>query len=315
MRVVSRSSYCLGVLVVSAISVAPAQAVLVYHAALPASLPTATRTIIPSSAGIYNGAPIGDWVAQDGLFSAVAIGPHAFLTAGHFSTGSTLMLGGVTYTKNADYSDPNMTGSDLRVITVNETIPAANIAPLYTTSDETSNATAAIFGRGAPSGNTITTGQTFNGWQVPNVPLDGQLSYGLDTIDFTYDATATNHYIGWNFDPAKGSPTSLTNGDSGGAVFLLKNGIWELAGINYGISSPYATDAAGDNSSEDTIVNGAGLYFEDDDGTYQPATGPGYSLASRVSSEAAWISAYVPEPASLGLIAVAGLVTLRRRPR
>ncbi|MGN6628216.1 MAG: PEP-CTERM sorting domain-containing protein [Tepidisphaeraceae bacterium] len=293
--------------------VSPAHAVLIYHAGTGGGSPTATRTTLSSdsAAGTYSGATIGDWVGHDGDFSATPIGPHAFLTAGHFSTGGPITLGGQSYTVQSVLADPNTPNSDLRVVMVNQQIPTASIAPLYTGTDELTNNSALIFGRGVPAGASITTGATFNGWAVlGDSNLDRQLSYGLDTVDFAVPSGGSN-FLGWFFTPTEGS-TSLTNGDSGGPLFLKKNGQWLLAGINFGISSPYSTDGTDSTSFNATIVNATGLFFKDGS-TYTPATGPGYSVATRISSQSAWLAQYVPEPASLSLLSLAALLGLRRR--
>lgn len=322
MDIVSRIAI-LGAGFVLATHAAPAQAVLVYHAGVGGADPTATRTVLSSnsSAGTYTGATIGDWVGQYGKFSATAIGPHAFLTAVHLGNPSSVVtLGGISYTITGSATDPSAPNSDLRVLFVNERIPTASIAPLYTTTDEfaSSSTTAAIFGRGTPTGDVVTSTvnqQTiFNGWKTqPNGSLDGKLSYAIDTIDFTYTQDGKN-FLGWYFTDDEGI-TSLSNGDSGGALFLKKNNQWLLAGIDYGISSPFSQNADGSAPFNATIVDGRGLYAPNNDGAYAPVLGTGDSVASRISLQSGWLAQYTPEPASLSLLALGGLGLLRRRSR
>src|SRR6185503_15336483 len=109
-------------------------------------------------------------------------------------------------------------------------------APLYTKSDEPGKHLVVI-GRGTQRGTEIFLNSTLRGWnwgtsdQVRRwgendvtsiVPFNGH-----DLVYATFDQAATPN------------ESHLSNGDSGGAVFLDDGGVWKLAGISYSVDDLY----------------------------------------------------------------------------
>jgi hypothetical protein len=148
-------------------------------------------------------------------------------------------------------------------------------------------------------------------------------------LHFTFDATGGR------------DEGTLSGGDSGGGTFVNDNGVWKLAGVNFAAKGPYSTAGTGDAGFNASIYDEGGLWvgqqykrwFVSD----TAANLPGGGYVTRVSADQAWIDSIirpafassaslpagaiyatsaVPEPGTIGLLAVvitAGLARRRRR--
>lgn len=247
-----------------------------------------------------------------GAFTGTPIAPNYFLSANHLggNVGDTFAINGQSYTTTAKFLDPS--GGDLALWQVNSTF--ASYAPLYTGNEV--GQTMITFGRGGPPGpSTTTDGVALSGW-IWTSPLGG-LSWGTNQVTSagTIQGGPSGQYVFWAFDKTLGPNTgSLSPGDSGGGVFINVGGVWKLAGINFEATGPYNTHPGNAPATSFTasLYDSRGLYF---DGDTTPITGsvpvPSIDVASRISTEAAWISGItgvaVPEPGSVVLLS-AGLV-------
>ncbi|HLL89658.1 MAG TPA: trypsin-like peptidase domain-containing protein [Tepidisphaeraceae bacterium] len=296
---------------VTGFCVSSADAVLVFGGT--PSSPTASRQLVSTTPP-----PAGSGQEYVGLYGTsgetrylgVPIAPQHFITAKHvYSEGTGLVLGNTTYTFHSAHLDPN---SDLAIVKVNETFP--QFAPLYTGTSEVGKAIT-IFGRGKTAGSLLQTGSgassVNNGWLVDGTAVDDrQVSWAADTVD-----AVANGRIRWNFPPTPGSST-LTDKDSGGPVFINDGGVTKLAGVNYGISSPFSLSSSGSSPFTATVFNAENLYANA--GTAQApnwvaVSGVGFSAATRISDHQAFIAGVVPEPTAPALLALSGLALLRRR--
>ena len=117
---------------------------------------------------------------------------------------------------------------------------------------------------------------------------------------------------------------TLSNGDSGGGVFVNDGGVWKLAGVNYSIDGQFDTNnTVGDGSEFDAaLFDRGGLYQGSDAFGWTfipdlPLDNPSNMYASRISTNAASIMsiAVVPEPHSALLVMLAALCGLAQRKR
>jgi hypothetical protein len=122
-----------------------------------------------------------------------------------------------------------------------------------------------------------------------------------DLLQATFDAT--------------GGPNEahLTAGDSGGGLFVQDEGVWKLAGVNYGVDAKFSLSGENGTSFDAAIFDMGGLYFGEDnrwlfmdDRTDDIASA---FYATRVSTNADWIAMVtVPEPPGGAAIAGLGLL-------
>ena len=110
------------------------------------------------------------------------------------------------------------------------------------------------------------------------------------------------------------------------AYFGVLLGAWKLAGINFGVDSPWSLSETGPGF-DGSIFDAGGLYVGDGQNHWQFIPDqlqdiPGASYSTRIASNLSWIrsivgtgsSPDVPEPATAGLMTVAGMaLALRRR--
>ena len=247
-----------------------------------------------------------------------------FITARHIYNGTipsitTTNAAGVTTVHPLDPSHAVAIGdSDLVLVPV--TVPFATYATIYNPANDgtlLNNDALTVFGRGTDAGALYTA----PGGSSPVGRLwgtaDHAKSWGTNAV--AGEATDNNGYqflVGTFDNNGVATEGSLSDGDSGGGVFIFKNGQWRLAGINNSVALFRETAAGSDLSA--AIFDGRGLYAQDDNGNYvlQPTAGPAVPqawFASYVPQQMAFINATVPEPASLGLVAVGAMMLGRRR--
>jgi hypothetical protein len=169
-------------------------------------------------------------------------------------------------------------------------------APLYTGSDEVGKSLV-VFGRGAPRGSPVMAGSDLKGWFLQSP--DGVQRWGTNVVSGITTGTAQQgDFLTAAFDHIGGTEASLSFGDSGGAVFIQDAlGNWKLAGINYGIDSPYSLQASGSNPFNADLFDQNGYYLKNDQTSmWESASGPGHFYATRISSNDAWIMSVIPEP-------------------
>jgi hypothetical protein len=310
-------------LAVLCLGIMPSQAVLFYDTADSNHNTTAPTGIFQDSGWQYEG--------LYGAYLGTMIAPQYFITAQHFGTqGTTFTQSGifnggsdVTYnidtTVNSGVGYWDIAGTDLRIFKVQEYF--SNYAPLYTGSLEV-GLTMVTMGRGGPRGADVLVGGDLHGWEHSSP--DGTARWGSNTVSGVY-ASALGDLLMAGF--SAGGTTeeaTLSNGDSGGGVFVNDGGIWKLAGVNYSIDGQFDTNnTVGDGSEFDAaLFDRGGLYQGSDAFGWTfipdlPLDNPSNMYASRISTNAASIMsiAVVPEPHSALLVLLAALCGLAQRKR
>lgn len=257
----------------------------------------------------------GQW----GTFLGTPISPNHFVTAKHAGQVGAFTFGGRTYTIDKTYGADGVMASadhDLAVWKVKETFPA--YAPLYTTRDETARHLV-VFGRGTERGQEVRVNGLLKGWQFG--ADDHVQSWGENDVTTIANlGTGKGEMLRFDFD-AVGAPNEahLSNGDSGGGVFIKVGGEWRLAGINYAIPGPYSLSGVADDPGFRAAIYDRGGLYASSNGSWvlQPdiiPDQPGCSYATRISSHLDFLTAAVPEP-GVGMTLLAGVwgVLLRRK--
>lgn len=305
------------------LGIAPCRAIVFEATADPNHNTTAPTGIFANSGWQYEG--------TYGAYLGTMIAPQYFITAQHFGTqGSTftqngIFSGGTDVTYNIDTAANgglgywDIAGTDLRIFKIQETF--AYYAPLYTGSAET-GLTMAINGRGGPRGADVLVGGILHGWEASNP--DGQARWGTNTVSGIY-SSAIGDLLTASFSASgTAEEATLSNGDSGGGVFVNDGGIWKLAGVNYSIDGMFDTNnITGDGSDFNAaLFDRGGLYQGSDSFGWTfipdlPLDNPSSMYASRISTSAASIMSItmVPEPQSALLVVLAlssGLLQRRR---
>lgn len=259
-----------------------------------------------------------------GDYLGTPISANYFITARHIYNGlipsiTTTNAAGITTVHPLDAAHAVAIGdSDLVLVPV--TVPFATYATIYNPSNDGSllnNDALTVFGRGtdagvpytrpggsSPAGRLWGTADHAKSWGTNAVAGEATDGNGYQFLVATYD----NNGIA--------TESALTDGDSGGGVFIFKNGQWRLAGVNSSVALFRETAAGNDLNA--AIYDGRGLYAEDENGNYvlQPTTGPAAPqpwFASYVPQQLAFINNTVPEPATLGMVAVGAILIGRRR--
>jgi hypothetical protein len=228
-----------------------------------------------------------------GNFLGTPIAPQFFITAAHIygSTNDVFVFNGVTYHPVAQFTSLD---SDLSIWQVAETFPY--YAPLYTSSGET-NSPVVVFGRGTQSGGPVVVGGQTNGWLWVE-PSDSVERWGESNVSsITNGGTGVGDLLRCAFDEDVGSNAcDLSEGDSGGGLFIQDGGVWKLAGINYGVDGPFsnAVDGTAFNAS---LLDVRGLFVEVSPGNWQFMSGPQpiptAFYSTRISANLDWIESVI----------------------
>jgi hypothetical protein len=276
------------------------------------------------------------WEGKFGNFLGTAISKKDFITAGHIggNVGDWFYYNGARYKTVAMYDDPL---SDLRIWHVKQTLPTH--APLYTSHREVGKA-AVIIGRGTARGQEVSVDGELKGWRWKD--YDFIQSWGRNVISGLQGGQddqgndVSNQHIAWTFDRnGIAQEGIISDGDSGGGVFIKDGTTWKLAGVNHDVESTFSLPSAPDDSFQAAIFDAGGLIAGDGElipnsDTDVPAT----SVATRVSLRMSWINSVingtvapnltaqsintsgVPEPGTFALLGFAcGIITLRRNRR
>jgi hypothetical protein len=310
------------VLVALALAAQTSSAVMLFGSGDPAYNAAAPTGALQDSGWQYQG--------QWGGVLGTPIAPQYFIAAQHVggAVGQTFTYNGVSYTTTAYWNDP---GTDLRIWKVDGVFPS--YAPLYTATNEVGKPLV-VFGRGTQRGNAVIVPQvqTVYTTNVVNLKTAGinkktaQKQFpnatfsGPNMIVVTSEIVTNNILKGWQAGPGDGAmrwgqsmvhgaggclvaaftgangpdEAYLSGGDSSGAVFMQDNGVWKLAGINYGIDGPFATDGSS-SAFYGAIFDENGLYVN---GYLMPVDGqarPAYYYATRISVRAAWIQSIISQ--------------------
>jgi len=267
----------------------------------------------------------GQW----GGFLGTPIAPQYFIAAHHVggAVGQTFTYHGVGYVTTAYWDDPN---SDLRIWKIGGTFPS--YAPLYTTNDEVGKTLVDIgrgTQRGNPV--VVTEAQTVYTTNVVDLKQLGiskkaaqaefpEATFKGQIMTVVTSEVVTNEVLkGWQDGPGDGvvrwgqnqvcsaggflmaaftgtnGPNEgyLSSGDSSGAVFIPDNtGVWKLAGINYGIQGPFATDP---NSPAfyGAMIDVDGLFVGGAPMPNDGVTRPTIYCATRISPRVSWIQSVI----------------------
>lgn len=263
-------------------------------------------------------------------YLATPIAPNYFVAAKHpygADLGFTINFAGGpnagSYTTIAAYDDPS---ADLRIFQVSGTFSAW--APLYTGSEVGKELV--VFGTGVGRGaeDKGVGGVTLRGWRWGG---DSRQRWGSNIVTNLADfqVLGDNKLFAFDFDSVPALSTAeevmLADADSSGGVFIKDvDNVWKLAGINFGVAGYFGHLADGSDRFLGAIFDARDLYYgQTPPYTYisplNPNPLPAASYATRISSQYSWIAgivpAVIPEPSSLVLLLLAGLLPRRRHRR
>ncbi len=274
-----------------------------------AAFTAAARAMIHLGTGDpdHNTTPPGGELADSGWqwqgnwrgFAGTPIAPNWFLTARHLggSVGEVFHFAGRAYRTTARFFDE---GSDLALWRVCGEFPT--FAPLFRGTNEV-GLPCVLFGRGRARGAAVVVtnepGETrLLGWLWGGGA--GTLRWGTNQISdlANYGGFEANALAG-TFDADAGADEAMfTGGDSGGAVFVLHEDRWELAGIALAVDGPFRFSPEGEDLHA-ALFDKSGLYERRDalwvlvEGTEQPQPAAWY--ASRVAARRDWIETTLAE--------------------
>lgn len=232
-------------------------------------------------------------------FAGTPIAPNWFLTARHLggSVGEEFHFAGRAYRTTARFFDP---ASDLALWRVCGEFPT--FAPLFSGTNEV-GLPCVLFGRGRARGAEVVVtnelGETrLQGWLWGGGA--GTLRWGTNQISdlANYGGFEANALAG-TFDADAGADEAmLTGGDSGGAVFVLNAGRWELAGIALAVDGPFRYTADGEDLHA-ALFDKTGLYERRDAAWVLVETAdqpqPAAWYASRIAARRDWIEETLTE--------------------
>ena len=235
-----------------------------------------------------------------GAYLGTPIAPLYFLSAAHIGNQGVLVFHGETYQVVGDLTMQDPT-SDLHLWQVDH--PFRDYAPMFTAADgdETGQALRVI-GRGTQRGDELDLDGTLRGWQWG--PGDGVERWGSNVVaDLPVDSGSGAPYVHATFDElGVADEAHLSVGASGGGLFVLEDGLWKLAGINYGVDDLY-TGADGSGHFVAAVFDARGFYGQNADGSYALITGnapvPTGFVSTRVAARLAWIQSVTGQDPSV----------------
>ncbi|HWM25439.1 MAG TPA: hypothetical protein VNP98_11480 [Chthoniobacterales bacterium] len=266
-----------------------ARGVLLFRSGDPAANTTEPTGALAGSGWQYQG--------RFGNFLGTAIAPHYFITAKHLGTGPPhFVFHGVNYTVLDSFPDP---ASDLRIFRVAETLPV--YAPLYTRSDELGQ-NLVVIGRGTQRGEDRVVNGQLRGWLYG--PSDNVQRWGENQV-----SSVLGGMIRVLFDQG-GLPheAHISDGDSGGAVFLKDGSVWKLAGINSDVDR-FASGPDGGGPYSAALFDMRGSYRSDGTLVTGDTPVPSGFFVTRISSRLSWITSIIGS-SNPGLANISARVTL-----
>jgi hypothetical protein len=238
-----------------------------------------------------------------GAYLGTPVAAGFFLTAQHVGgvVGDPFVWNGVSYNTVAFHDHA---GSDLRLVRICGEF--SQHAPLHDNRNEIGKEIV-VFGRGTRRGAQVVSdgpiGTRIHGWRWG--ASDGRLRWGRNVVESVVPGEElfsgrVGDLLRMTFDPDGGpDECHLSVGDSGGAVFLEENGVWQLAGLNYAVDGPYRLDAEGPAFNAAILDEGGlekqrqGLWLSVPP---LPIPQPGGFCATRISSHIHWIQSVLDQP-------------------
>ena len=270
-----------------------ARAVVLYTA--PGSSDPSRNTTAPLAT---QGLDAWNLEATWGAFLATPIDANHFIAAKHVgNAASVITFQGNTYAVNtASYVDDP--GSDLRIYTLaNPADSFSSYAALYDNAVDGPELgkTLTVIGRGAQRGDAVYVGTDLKGWKWGSA--DQVQSWGQNVVSgFASYGSTSNALLYFNFDATVNkNEGGLSTGDSSGGVFILSNGQWKLAGVNYSVSGPWTTNPVTDSTGfNGDIFDAYGLYYKNSSSwVLDQNHESGASFASSISHRLSWMESLV----------------------
>lgn len=267
---------------------------VVIFAGMGLALPAAAVTFLDTADPVHNTSTPGDnsgWQYEGKFiyYMGVPIAPYFFITAKHFegSVGEVFNFHGSLHTTIAKYPSSN---SDLQIWEVDHANPFLTFAPLASSTADTGTV-ATIIGRGTQRGDEVRVDGVLKGWKWG--AGDGVQRWGRNLMEGALDAGDAGIQIYANFNSSGvADECHLSVGDSGGGVFVLENGLWRLAGINYSVEGPFRNPPAVENINATLFDEGGLEMFEDPNWVLVPDEAndvPSGFLSTRISHYTSWI--------------------------
>ncbi len=287
---------CYAVWLGSALCTNPAMAVMFWETADPAH-----NTTTP---GDNSG-----WQYEGKFFSlqGVPIAPHFFITATHILGGSAsshigtvFHFHGDAYTTIAFHDIPD---TDLQIWEVNHAKPFPSYAPLSSGVNDI-GALATVMGRGTRRGVAVTKASELKGWKHGTADAVQRWGRNVVTGFITLPGFGELLYCDFNRNSIA-NECHLSGGDSGGGLFVLEEGLWRLAGINFSVDGPFRKDLSeGNEGYLAALFDCGGMEYKD--GTWFPIAEevddkPSAFYASRISASLSEIIDIAPEAGTIAM--------------
>lgn len=229
-------------------------------------------------------APAGDLAGSGWQFQGVwngfpgtPVSPRHFITAKHLggSVGQAFQFDGASYPTIAVTNN----GTDLNVWEVTGIFP--RYAPLFSGTNPAGQPVV-IFGRGTRRGAEIQVNDQLKGWQWG--ATDGVLRWGENAV-----AGKFGSLLKFNFDRDAGpNEVHLSNGDSGGGIFVNDAGVWKLAAVCYAVEGPWKLTSTGATFNA-TLLDKGGLYRGTTLNADNEADSPSAFYATPIAPNHAWL--------------------------